>query len=234
MRKADRLFQIVQTLRRKSLVTAAQLAEELEVSERTIYRDMDSLLTSGVPIEGEAGVGYRMGQGFEMPPLMFSPEEVEALTLGMRMVQQWGDPDLRRSAKHVLEKVEDVLPRQEKERLASAKLFALSFAPTQEVRKVQRVCRMATNERRKLTFDYEDEKARSTRRTVCPLGLYFWGQSWTLAAWCEMRKDYRSFRLDRMREVKIHKEPFELTPPITLDDFMRAARRAARRSHDNQ
>lgn len=224
MRRADRLFRIVQVLRRRRLTTAAQLAERLEVSERTVYRDVRDLIVNGVPIEGEAGVGYRLGTGFEMPPLMFNRDEVDALMLGMRMVEQWGDGDLRSSARSIIDKVDSVLPQSERERLASTALFALSFRVTDHERKVQRTCRRAIDERRLLSFDYRDRSGALTRRAVRPLGLFFWGQAWTLAAYCDLREGFRNFRLDRMTRLRLRRDHFELAPPITLDDYMRAMR----------
>jgi predicted DNA-binding transcriptional regulator YafY len=135
MRRADRLFRIVQRLRRRTaVVTAARLAHELEVSERTIYRDVADLVASGVPIEGEAGVGYRLPRGgFDLPPLMFNEEEIEALVLGARVVKGWGDPALARAAEDVLTKVEAVLPPKLKGRIADATLFALNLREQKEV-----------------------------------------------------------------------------------------------------
>lgn len=124
MRRADRLFQIIQTLRRRRVVTAAYLAEELEVSERTIYRDMRDLSLSGVPIQGEAGVGYALPAGFDLPPLMFTEEELEALVLGARMVESWGDPKLATAARQALNKVEVVLPERLRLQGAEPPLFA--------------------------------------------------------------------------------------------------------------
>jgi predicted DNA-binding transcriptional regulator YafY len=222
MRRADRLFQIVQILRRRRLTTARHLSEELEVSERTIYRDVRDLVQSGVPVDGEAGVGYRMGKNFELPPLMFNLEEVEALALGMRMVQKWGDRDLSRAARSIIHKLDTVLPESERGKLESTALFALSFRIGDEVRKTLRTCRRAVNERRTLLIDYTDPKGSSTKRTLRPLGLSFWGQTWTLAAYCELRKGFRNFRLDRIEQIRLGKDHFELAPPITLEDYVRA------------
>ena len=134
MRRADRLFQIVQLLRRRHLTTASQLAERLEVSERTVYRDVRDLSRSGVPVLGEAGVGYRLGRDFEIPPMMFSVDEIQALVLGARMVESWGDEGLRSAARAVLTKVEAVLPPSKRHRLNDTALFSLSFRLSTEVR----------------------------------------------------------------------------------------------------
>src|SRR5262249_8416754 len=135
MRRADRLFQIVQRLRRRhAVVTAKQLARELEVSERTIYRDVADLLATGVPIEGEAGVGYRLPRGaFDLPPLMFTEDAIDALDLGARVVRGWGDPALARAGEDVLAKVEAVLPAKLRSRVADATLFALNLREQKEV-----------------------------------------------------------------------------------------------------
>lgn len=226
MRRADRLFHIVQVLRRRRTTTAAQLADELEVSERTVYRDVRDLVANGVPIEGEAGVGYRLGRGFELPPLAFGREEVDALVLGMRMVAQWGDRDLGRSAKSILAKVDAVMPEAERARLASTALFALSFRVEDEVRRVLRSCRRAVDERRTLAFAYRDRGGAATRRTVRPLGLFFWGQSWTLGAYCELRAGFRNFRLDRMQAVRLGRDRFELRSPVTLEDYLAEMRKS--------
>ncbi len=134
MRRADRLFQIVQLLRRRRVTTAAQIAERLEVSERTVYRDIRDLSLSGVPVLGEAGVGYRLGRDFDLPPMMFSVDEIQALVLGARMVESWGDEELRRAARGVLTKVEAVLPPSKRHRVQDTALFSLSSRVSPEVR----------------------------------------------------------------------------------------------------
>lgn len=133
MRRADRLFQIIQFLRRHNVATAARLAEELDVSERTIYRDVRDLLLAGVPIEGEAGVGYVMRRGFDLPPLMFTDAEIQAMVLGARTVRSWADPALARAAEEVIAKVEAVVPDRLKDRIASVPMFAPGFHVRPEV-----------------------------------------------------------------------------------------------------
>src|SRR2546422_10946170 len=127
MRRADRLFRIVQRLRRRGATTARQLAEALEVSERTVYRDTRDLLVSGVPIRGEAGVGYALDRSYELPPLMFDEEEIEALVLGARIVRAWADQKLARAAEEALQKIETVLPPRLKSRLGGTALLAPGF-----------------------------------------------------------------------------------------------------------
>ena len=227
MRRADRLFQIVQMLRRRRLTTAAQLAERLEVSERTVYRDIRDLSGSGVPILGEAGVGYRLGKDFDLPPLMFSGEEVQALVLGARMVESWGDSELRQAARSVLTKVEAVLPPSKRQQLHDTALFSLSFRVSKEVRANVGALRKAIDARTKIRLDYKDREGVASGRVVCPLGLYFWGNVWTLGAWCELREDFRNFRLDRIEKATSTSETFRSEPPLTLEDYVRAMTRDA-------
>ena len=222
MRRADRLFQIVSLLRRRRFVTAAQLAERLEVSERTIYRDVRDLVGSGVPIEGEAGVGYRLAKNFDLPPMMFNVDEIEALVLGARMVETWGDEDLRKAARSVLDKTESVLPPKLRPRIEDTALFALSFRVSEQARAVLGPIRKAVASRHKLALRYSDIEGKLSERVVRPLGLYFWGQTWTLGAWCELRTDFRNFRLDRVDEVEVLDERFEHESPVTLADYAEA------------
>jgi len=221
LRRADRLFRLVQVLRARRFATAKSLAEALEVSERTVYRDVRDLSLSGVPIEGEAGVGYALRRDFDMPPLMFDFEEIEALTAGARMVQAWSSPALAKAAQSALDKIAAALPADKRIAMDRTKLFAPSFHVDRELGKVLDTMREAIVEGRRLSFQYKDEGGKASERKVRPLGLYFWGQRWTLAAWCEMREDFRNFRLDRTANVAIGNR-FPDEPGKRLDDFLRA------------
>ena len=208
-------------LRARRFATARSLAEALEVSERTIYRDVQDLSLSGVPIEGEAGVGYALRRDFDMPPLMFDFDEIEALTAGARMVQAWSSPALAKAAQSALDKIAAALPADKRIAMDRTKLFAPSFHVDRELGKVLDTMREAIVDARRLSFQYRDEGGKASERKVRPLGLYFWGQKWTLAAWCEMREDFRNFRLDRTANVAIgNKFPDE--PGKRLEDFLRA------------
>jgi predicted DNA-binding transcriptional regulator YafY len=220
MRRADRLFQIVLYLRRRRVATARDLAQALEVSERTIYRDVQELSACGLPIEGAAGVGYRVRRGFDLPPLMFDREELQALRLGARMVRSWADPDLSQAAANALRKIEAVLP-PEMEDLGEA-LYAPNLRPY-PVHLVG-LLRRAVTEHRKARFDYAKEDGTASSRTVWPLGLFYWGAVWTLVAWCELRDDFRHFRLDRIAEPEVTEDTFVLQPGQTLDDFLARVR----------
>ncbi|MCX4241915.1 helix-turn-helix transcriptional regulator [Paraliomyxa miuraensis] len=222
MRRADRLFQIVQILQHRRVTTAARIAERLQVSERTVYRDIRDLSLSGVPIEGEAGVGYRLGKDFELPPLMFTVDEIQALVLGARMVESWGDAQLQQAALSVLEKVEAALPHSERPRVHSTALFSLAFHVPPEVRTRLGQLRHAIADQHHVSLHYRDRQGELTTRSVRPLGLYFWGSTWTLGAYCELREDFRSFRLDRIEDSNVLDTTFELQPPITLADYVRS------------
>ena len=224
MRRADRLFQIVQHLRGRRLTTAAQLARWLQVSERTVYRDIRDLSLSGVPVEGEAGVGYRLSKGFDLPPIMFSLDEVEAMVMGARMVESWGGPTLATHARSALAKIALALPPARREEIARSRLFAPGFHIRPEAAASLETVRQAILQRRKLRVEYVDLNQQTTLRTIRPVAVYFWGTTWTLAAWCEARQDFRNFRLDRMGAVEILKENFEETPGRSLEDFVKAMR----------
>lgn len=219
MRRADRLFRLVQLLRRSRVVTAQRLAEELEVAERTVYRDIRDLSLSGVPIRGEAGVGYALAHGFDLPPLMFNEEEIEALVLGARVVQSWADPALAKAADSVLAKVEMVLPDKLRSKVAGSTLLVPDFHTRGPAPNLGAL-RGAIRDGRKVRFRYLDEGGNESRRTVRPLALAFWGKIWSMASWCELRQDFRSFRLDRISEIDFQ-ESFTAEPGKTLDDFIR-------------
>lgn len=203
-------------------MTAQRLANELEVSVRTVYRDVLDLVASGVPILGEAGVGYRLDPGYRLPPMTFTNEELEALVLGMRMVESWGDADLRACARSILDKVGAVAGPGGRGRLSATALFSLNITSPRAGNDNLTPLRQATNERRFIQFRYEDRDERSTRRRVRPLGLYFWGRNWTLAAHCELRGDFRNFRVDRVSELVLLDERFEAVSPFTIEDYLAA------------
>ena len=220
MRRADRLFQIVQLLRRRRTVTTAkEIARKLEISERTVYRDISDLVLAGTPIDGEAGVGYRIRPGYDLPPLMFDREEIQALVLGVRIVRQVGDPALARASESILSKVETVLPKELEPLLADTRLFATTRVRGSHAPDALAVTREGLTSQRRIRMHYTDERGEATERTVRPLGVFFWGKTWTLAAWCEMRVGFRNFRLDRVGEATLL-DRFEEEPGRTLRDLL--------------
>lgn len=221
MRRADRLFQIVQLIRGRRLTTAAFLADRLEVSLRSIYRDVAALQAQGVPIEGEAGVGYRMRRGFDLPPLMFDAQEAQALVACVRVAQHRLDTGLSRHAEDALTKILGVLPALERAAAESLSLYAPAVGPDPATRARLQVLRHATERRTKLRIEYLDLKDATSTRVLWPLGCFYWGQVWTLAAWCENREDFRNFRVDRITAVEELKERFRDEPGRTLADLLR-------------
>ena len=199
MRRADRLFQILQYLRGGRLTTAAQLAEKLEVTPRTIYRDVAHLIGSGVPIEGEAGVGYLMRDGYDLPPLMFTSEEIVALVSGVRWLQTWGGTKMAAAAQEAMVKIDAVLPEEARRQIGQVNVHVMDdgSTPGQWRDFLDRV-EAASEAHIRLQMTYADEAGTLTERTVRPLGVWFWGKVWTAVCWCELREGFRMFRLDRI------------------------------------
>ncbi|WP_417207957.1 helix-turn-helix transcriptional regulator [Antarctobacter sp.] len=202
MRRADRLFQIVQSLRGGRRTTAAALAEQLEVSKRTIYRDIADLQSTGVPIDGEAGFGYVLQEGFDLPPLMFDTDEIVALVAGARLVQAWGGAAMARAAEEALAKIDAVIPEAARARARAVHVHSLGLGMAPQLRaRIDRIER-AVDQSTRLELAYRDEAGAETRRVVRPLGLWFWAPAWTLVGWCELRDDFRMFRLDRIADMQ--------------------------------
>jgi predicted DNA-binding transcriptional regulator YafY len=221
MRRADRLFQLVQLIRGRRLSTAAFLAARLEVSERTVYRDVADLVAQGVPIEGETGVGYRMRAGFDLPPLMFTRDEAQALAASVRVARPHLDDALGAAAEAALSKILGVLPPSARTAVESMALLAPAAALDAATRARLQALRGAAEQRRKARFDYVDVEGRTSTRTVRPLVCAYWGQVWTLAAWCESRADFRNFRIDRIEALDVLDERFRDEPGRTLADLLR-------------
>lgn len=222
MRRADRLFQLVQLIRGRRLSTAAFLAERLQVSLRTVYRDVADLVAQGVPIEGEAGVGYRMRAGFDLPPLMFTTDEAKALVAAVRLARPRLDTALAAQAEGALSKILSVLPGAVRAAAESLAVYAPTGVLDEATRDRLETLRLATEARRKLRLHYLDLKEVASERTVHPLGCFYWGQVWTLAAWCESRQGFRSFRVDRIQQLQVLEERFRDEPGQTLADLFRS------------
>lgn len=222
MRKADRLLQIIQVLRRRRIPTTAErLAEELEVTTRTIYRDVAALQASRVPIEGQAGMGYMLRPGYDLPPLMFGAEELEAVALGARMVADRGDPELARAAENVLAKVSAVLP----DRLADQMWRAALMVPHRSAEAARfgehlPLIRRAAREERKIKVSYADATGARTTRTIWPLGLYFFSHITLVCAWCELRGTFRAFRGDRIKSCELLADSFDARRGALLREFL--------------
>ncbi|WP_284378511.1 helix-turn-helix transcriptional regulator [Amylibacter marinus] len=199
MAKSDRLLQMMHLLRSiPAPVTAEVLAEGLEVSIRTVYRDIESLRAAGAVIDGEAGYGYSLTEDPALPPMMFSVDEVEALVLGLREVEQVGDPVLAQAAASVLAKVNAGLPQALQRTLEHSVLRAKSFLPRPEINIDVAAFRRATREERELEIDYVDAKGAITLRRIQPLAIIYADAKLVAVAMCLLRDDFRAFRLDRI------------------------------------
>jgi len=221
MRRADRLFRIVQFLRGRRLTTAAWLAERLGVSRRTVYRDIEDLGRSGVPIEGEAGVGYALRHKLDLPPLMFDRDELAALELGLRFAGSYTEKPLADAAASALAKVHSVLPP-----VARTQVPSPVYAPQRAgaVRLGFGTLYTAAERRHKVSLSYTDPEGRSTERVVWPLAVFFAGDSWSGLCWCELREDFRSFRLERIRRMAILEERFPDVAGRRLEDYFQLMR----------
>ena len=224
MRRADRLFQLVQLIRGRRLSTAAYLAERLAVTPRTVYRDVNDLQHQGVPIEGEAGVGYRLGSGFDLPPLMFTEDEAKALVAAVRVAQIGLDTGLAAGAETALSKILSVLPAATRAAAESQAVYAplnvmtgLDAVTRQRLKEL----REAVQAQRKVRITYHDLQSKTSQRTVRPLGCFYWGKVWTLTAWCEARGGFRNFRIDRIQRFELHAAGFKHEAGKTLADFLR-------------
>src|SRR5579862_4130547 len=199
MSRASRLFLLMDALRaRRRPVSAANLAGELSVSVRTVYRDVQTLIELGAPIEGEAGLGYLLRSGFFLPPLMFGEDELEALVLGARWVRGQGDPALAQAADSALAKIATASPKDLRDKIADTGLWAPRYPTPAEQPAGLRTIREAVSREHKLSITYVDEKGVTTDRVVWPIALAFLEGKRLLAAWCELRNGFRHFRQDRI------------------------------------
>jgi len=221
MRRAERLFQIVQLIRGRRLSTASFLAGRLEVSERTVYRDVAELMAQGVPIEGEAGVGYRMQSGFDLPPLMFTKHEAQALVAAVRLAQPRLDVALAAHAEGAMSKILAVLPSAERAAAESLAIYAPPVGPDDATRRRLETLRIAAEGRHVVRIAYVDLQERRSERLIRPLGCFYWSAVWTLAAWCETRDGFRNFRVDRIERVDVLDERFRDEAGKTLADLFR-------------
>ncbi len=222
MRRAERLFQLVQLIRGRRLSTARFLAERLDASQRTVCRDVADLMAQGVPIGGEAGAGYRMNPGFDLAPLMFTRDEARALVAAVRLARPRLDAGLAAQTDTALPKILAVLPPAERAAAQSVAAHAPPAGPDEATRVRLQTLRAAAEARRKIRITYLDLKERRSERSLRPLGCFYWGEVWTLAAWCELREDFRNFRVDHIEQLGVLDERFRDEPGRTLADLFRA------------
>ncbi|MBT9287935.1 helix-turn-helix transcriptional regulator [Prosthecodimorpha staleyi] len=202
MNRTERLLAMVQMLRRhRHPVTADAIAREFTVSVRTVYRDVIDLQATGVPVRGEAGIGYVLDPGFDLPPLMFTADELEALMLGARFVRERGDPGLVRAAEDATAKILAVLPPALKPVFADASVFAPNYREPLHDRIDLAVVRRALRAGRKLEIAYRDLQDRPSERIIWPIAVGYMEASRMVVAWCELRQGFRHFRADRIERM---------------------------------
>lgn len=218
MRRAERLFRLVSELRARGVCRAEDLAAYFEISVRTVYRDIGHLQASGLPIEGEAGVGYLLRPGFDLPPMTFTFEQIDALAMGLSFVEVAGDTSLSEAAQEVRAKLQASLPEPDKRKLENAPLFASRrdgrAAPS------MKVIRRAIRERGILRLGYEDADGSLSERRVRPLAIWAFTDGWLFAGWCELRNDFRAFRLDRISALVETGERFSDNPIQNLQAYL--------------
>lgn len=220
MNRTERLFSLMDALRRhRRPVTAASLADELTVSVRTIYRDVQSLVGLGAPIDGEAGLGYLLRPGFFLPPLMFDVDELEALVLGARWVERQGDPVLARSAANALAKIAGAAPRDLRDAVGNTGFFVPPG--DNPSRPALQPIREAMRKEQKLEIAYVDERQAATTRVIWPIGIAFYEGRQTVAAWCELRGGFRHFRTDRINAVAPTGERYPRRRAVLITEWRR-------------
>jgi predicted DNA-binding transcriptional regulator YafY len=219
MRKSDRLFDILQVLRDGDLHTAQDLADQMAVSVRTLYRDMDTLAASGIPLRGTRGTGYRLAEAITLPPLTLTPNELEALNLGIAITAELADPDLKAAAHSLAEKLDAVQPETAVAEANAWKFAASPFADAARGFAQMPRLRAAIKARQKLRITYTSKDGAVASRTIRPLHMEYWSRIWTLTAWCELRQDHRVFRLDLISSAEALPELFSDEVGKTLADL---------------
>lgn len=218
MRRAERLFRLVNELRARGISRAEDLAAYFEVSVRTVYRDIAHLQASGLPIDGEAGVGYLLRPGFDLPAMTFTLEQLDALALGLSFVEAAGDTSLSIAAKEARAKLQAALPDPDKRKLENAPLFASRrdgrAAP------VTRTLRRAIREARIVRIGYIDGAKQVSDRRVRPLAIWAFSDGWLFAGWCELRRDFRAFRIDRISMIEETEDRFDDNPKQNLQAYL--------------
>lgn len=222
MRRAERLFRLVDEMRSRRVVRADELASHLEVSTRTIYRDIAHLQASGLPIEGEPGVGYLLRPGFNVPSVTFTHDQVDALALGLSFVSGLDDPALAAAAREVRAKIQASMPDPQERKLADAPVFSLRHAKGAET--WGRLLREAIRHRQIVRFHYENGSGDRSERRVRPLVLWSFTEGWMVSAWCELRQGFRTFRLDRMSDLSLTQDRFEHDEARGVSAFLASER----------
>ncbi len=219
MRKADRLFQLINLIRNKQPITAECIAEDLEVSVRTVYRYIDDISASGIPIYGTTGIGYQLLEGFELPPLNLTEKELDALLLGVQMVSTWTGNELSKSANSLTTKIEAALPKKVRSEHIKT-LYAPDLLNRNKDKQVWENLHQAIKNLNPVFIHYKSLNEEQTSRTIYPLGLFYWGGKWTVGSWCTLRNDFRDFRLDRITHTVVEKSKYPQTDATNLAAYI--------------
>jgi len=221
MRRADRLIKITHFLRQKRrAVTAKQIAEAFDICTRTVYRDIQCLMDSNVPIMGEAGVGYMIDKQYYLPPITFDADELEAIGLGVSMVRQWTDNKFANKAESAFEKIQAVLPAELQGELQQITTYAVATPSPVPWTVSFSELRECIRGRRKIHIVYVNENKQVTTRTLRPLAMFFFSPIWLLTSWCEKREDFRNFRLDRIQNLTLGENTFENEQDKSLTTYI--------------
>lgn len=217
MRRAERLYRLVHEMRTRGHARAGDLARALEVSPRTVYRDVAHLQASGLPIDGEAGVGYVLRPGFDLPNVAFTHDQIAALAAGLSFVERTGDPDLALAAREVRAKLQAAMPDPEARRLSDAPFLAV---PRKRAPPHAAMLRQAVRRRRVVVLAYADGSGARTDRRLRPLAIWAFDGGWMVSGWCELRGDFRTFRLDRILAASLTDDTFPDDPDKNLAAFL--------------
>lgn len=234
MKKAERLFSLFTLLSsRRTAITADTIAEVLETSIRTVYRDIRSLQIAGVNVEGEPGVGYLLGKQNQLAPLMFNPEEALAILVGSHMTQAFTDPKLAKAATSAQDKIMAVLPDSTKLRLERQPYRIPVLREDDHFRDTHTLLRNACEQQLKIEVNYRDLKEQKSNRTLWPLGIIGWFGKWTLLCWCELRNDYRNFRFDRFESIEVTENNFTISETCSLSHYLACMPECYANAEDN-
>ena len=221
MSRSDRLYEIIRLLHDGQLHRAEDIAATLNVSQRTIYRDMETLMATGLPVQGERGEGYRIHASITLPPLNLTTQELEALNLGIAIVAQSPDPDLRAAADALAGKVDAGLPTETVPPAQAWKFVTSPFADATRSFAHIPVIRAAIAARQKLEIHYPGDDGTLSRHVLRPLHVEYWGRVWTLTAWCELHNKFKEFRVDLISESTPLPALFVDEPGKRLEDYQR-------------
>ena len=224
MRKADRLFQLTNIIRARQPITAEELAQELGLSVRTIYRYIDDLSATGIPIYGVAGVGYKLHDKFDLPPLNLTDKELDALLLGVRMVSSWTSDELSKSARSLENKIEAALPSRLINEYSRA-AYAPNLLSREKDRSNWEVMHGAVKNLNSVFIEYNSLNGKFTSRVIYPLGLFYWGGKWTVGSWCTLRGSFRDIRLDKIVKIRVSDEKYQKDKIINLGSYIESVKK---------